>query len=89
MQTNVNSFSTVAQKIGFGTIAKLAGVGYQAVSRMAADPRPGYKYHIRRRILDSVIELSKQRAEQLRKEADEVQLTVKELEQWKADQFGH
>ena len=87
MQTMGKSFSMVAQKIGYGEVAKLADVTYQSVSTMAANPIPGGKYRIRRRILTAVIEEAEKRVERLKTEAAETEQQVIELKAWRATEF--
>lgn len=87
MQNIEKDFSAVAQKIGFGRIAELANVAYQVVSRMAKNPRPGYKYHVRRRVLTAVIEESERRITDLRSEADRLETQIADLKIWREQAF--
>lgn len=89
MQTIEKDFLTVTQKIGFGTLAKLANVAYQAVSNFANDPRPGHKYRVRRRILTTVIDQSELRVNALREEANELEKQITGFKQWRAQEFDN
>jgi hypothetical protein len=88
MRNSQLSFSAVTQTIGYGVIAKRANVSYQTVSRFAQNPEPGYKFNVRRRILDAVILEAKKRQTTLHREITELDQQITDLEGWRTE-FTH
>lgn len=80
-------FTTAVRSVGYNKIASKSGVSYQTVSKMAADPRPGTKFHMRRRIAVVAIEEVTERKQQLIDELEQSDSLLAKLTSWVETDF--